>query len=169
MPIVRIENLNGGGSFNRTDRLVDEKYRVDEGDLLFGWSGNRGTSFGPFRWSSDETCLLNQHIFRLEPLMPIDLDWLYWALRAATQEIEDLAHGMIGMVHVTKENLGRVRLPLLPIDKQREVASYLNAEERRTEALARRLEYQISLLHEHRQALITAAVTGELEIPGLAA
>ena len=36
---------------------------------------------------------------------------------------------------------------------------------RTTEALER----QLDLLVEHRQALITAAVTGELEIPGVAA
>ena len=31
------------------------------------------------------------------------------------------------------------------------------------------LREQLGLLAEHRQALITAAVTGELEIPGVAA
>jgi len=31
------------------------------------------------------------------------------------------------------------------------------------------LRRQVILLHEHRQALITAAVTGELAIPGVAA
>jgi hypothetical protein len=31
------------------------------------------------------------------------------------------------------------------------------------------LAQQIALLQEHRQALITAAVTGELDIPGVAA
>jgi len=31
-----------------------------------------------------------------------------------------------------------------------------------------KLERQIALLQEHRQALITAAVTGELDIPGVA-
>ncbi len=29
--------------------------------------------------------------------------------------------------------------------------------------------HQITLLQEHRQALITAAVTGQLDIPGVAA
>jgi type I restriction enzyme S subunit len=37
------------------------------------------------------------------------------------------------------------------------------------ERLASCLENQIALLTEHRQALITAAVTGELNIPGVAA
>lgn len=31
------------------------------------------------------------------------------------------------------------------------------------------LNRQITLLHEHRQALITAAVTGEFAVPGTAA
>ena len=49
-PIIRIENLNKGEDFNYTLRDLPEKYCAEEGDVLFGWSGNRGTSFGPFLW-----------------------------------------------------------------------------------------------------------------------
>lgn len=49
------------------------------------------------------------------------------------------------------------------------IASDLAIERRDDDLLTRRLSDQIALLVEHRQALITAAVTGELEIPGRAA
>lgn len=38
-----------------------------------------------------------------------------------------------------------------------------------SDEICQRLERQIELLMEHRQALITSAVTGELEVPGVAA
>ena len=62
-PIIRIQNLNGSDDFNYFDGEVEPRYLVHDGDLLFGWSGNRGTSFGPFLWRKTEVCALNQHIF----------------------------------------------------------------------------------------------------------
>ena len=40
-PIIRIENLNGSLNFNSFDGEMDARYHVEQGDLLFGWSGNR--------------------------------------------------------------------------------------------------------------------------------
>jgi type I restriction enzyme S subunit len=45
----------------------------------------------------------------------------------------------------------------------------LNDVHTRVDQLVSTIRTQIGLLQEHRQALITAAVTGELEIPGVAA
>lgn len=61
----------------------------------------------------------------------------------------------------------RVRCPSLP--DQQAIADYLDAETVRIDALTERIETQMNLLYERRQALITAAVTGELDIPGKAA
>lgn len=52
---------------------------------------------------------------------------------------------------------------------QRGVARQLDARSRARDATKATLLRQIDLLVEHRQALITAAVSGELEIPGVAA
>jgi type I restriction enzyme S subunit len=62
-----------------------------------------------------------------------------------------------------------VRIPWPPVSRQRELVKDLN--ERRAAILAPSavIQQQILLLAEHRQALITAAVTGELEVPGVAA
>ena len=50
-PIIRIENLNGGKAFNYTDRTdLPDELLIQTGDIVFAWSGNRGTSFGSFRW-----------------------------------------------------------------------------------------------------------------------
>ena len=60
-------------------------------------------------------------------------------------------------------------VPLLPIDQQRLVASSLAHRLTSFQRLDDLLAHQIALLQERRQALITAAVTGELEIPEVAA
>ena len=60
-------------------------------------------------------------------------------------------------------------VPLPPLDEQdaivREVEEVRSVAAKAITALDR----QVSLLMERRQALITAAVTGELDIPGVAA
>jgi len=56
-----------------------------------------------------------------------------------------------------------------PMDVQREYTLAVERERSRVQRLTDRLTRQLNLLQEHRQALITAAVTGELDIPGVAA
>ena len=62
LPIVRIQNLNTPDSrFNYYTGEVRGRHIINEGQLLFSWSGSRGTSFGAHIWS-DGKAVLNQHI-----------------------------------------------------------------------------------------------------------
>jgi type I restriction enzyme, S subunit len=56
-------------------------------------------------------------------------------------------------------------IPCPDVDKQRTIADVLDRVSERFAKLERKLARQIELVHEHRQALITAAVGGQLEIP----
>lgn len=162
IPIIRIENLNNGESFNYFEGTVEERYHVKTGDLLFGWSGNRGTSFGPFLWHGVGLHYLNQHIFRIADFR-CDKKWLYWALKAVTKTIEDQAHGIIGMVHVTKGKLGGIKIPLLPHPEQTQIARFLDHETARIDALIEEQQRLIELLKEKRRAVISHAVTKGLD------
>jgi type I restriction enzyme S subunit len=62
-----------------------------------------------------------------------------------------------------------VRIPVPPLGAQREIAATIasrRAVARKPRAAADR---EAQLLFERRQATITAAVTGQIEIPGVAA
>jgi type I restriction enzyme S subunit len=158
VPIIRIENLNGSDNFNGYEGNVRQRYHVKKGDLLFGWSGNRGTSFGPFLWPREGLHYLNQHIFRLAH-DSCDRAWLYWSLKAVTKTIEDEAHGIIGMVHVTKGKLGAVKIPSLPLPEQRTIADFLDRETGRMDGLVAKKRELIERLKEKRTALISRTVT----------
>ncbi|NHM20599.1 restriction endonuclease subunit S [Tritonibacter mobilis] len=161
-PIIRIENLNGGTDFNHFEGDVEERYHVKQGDILFGWSGNRGTSFGPFIWSRPGHFLLNQHIFNVRGFSG-DQGWFYWCLKAVTEYVEQQAHGIIGMVHVTKGNLGRIRVPLPPLAEQQAIAAFLDRETAKLDGLVEEQRRLIALLKEKRQAVISHAVTRGLD------
>lgn len=62
-----------------------------------------------------------------------------------------------------------LRSPVPPLEEQVQVVEACFAQRASTSAQLSILERQIDLLLEHRQALITAAVTGEIEIPMVAA
>ncbi|MEU0099244.1 restriction endonuclease subunit S [Streptomyces sp. NPDC006267] len=157
-PIIRIENLNGSGSFNHSRLALSEKHHVRAGDLLFSWSGNPGTSFGPFRWEKPGLHFLNQHIFKVS-VQGCEKNWLYWSLQAATYWIErELTSGMIGMVHVTKEDLGNVPIPVPPRDEQRRIADFLDAETARIDALVEARDRQLRLLKELGESRLATEV-----------
>jgi type I restriction enzyme S subunit len=161
-PIVRIQNLNGSDEFNHYQGSVDPRYHVRAGDLLFGWSGNRGTSFGPFKWARDELHYLNQHIFKIESKNQ-HTGWLYWCLKAVTEYVEQQAHGIIGMVHITQGKLGTISAPTPDWDTQEAIAAFLDRETARIDALIEEQQRLIELLKEKRQAVISHAVTKGLD------
>jgi hypothetical protein len=62
-----------------------------------------------------------------------------------------------------------VPVPIPPLAEQRDAIQDLQAHAEALMTLMNRLMLQVRLLAEHRQALITAAVTGDLEVPDVAA
>lgn len=121
IPIIRIQNLNGSSEFNHYSGDTSNRWFVEDGDLLFAWSGNRGTSFGPFVWTRGRG-LLNQHIFRVIPKPGIERAFLYVALLELTKEVEKKAHGSAGLVHITKSALTKLPIWIPSVDTQRQIA-----------------------------------------------
>lgn len=163
-PIIRIENLNGSDQFNYTDRAdLPERLLIQPGDLLFAWSGNRGTSFGSFEWDRAFPAYLNQHIFKLESFS-LHRRFFFYALRAVTKRVEDNAHGIIGLVHVTKPELGAIEVPVPPPAEQEAIADHLDRVLGEINAAAEKLVREIKLVEEYRERLIADAVTGKLDV-----
>jgi type I restriction enzyme S subunit len=58
----------------------------------------------------------------------------------------------------------KIRLPKLSLTEQTEIADYLEAETTRIDKVASKTSASIELLKEYRSALITAAVTGQIDV-----
>ncbi len=67
---------------------------------------------------------------------------------------------------LSRDVLGALRVPQPPIAEQRDVADRLDRETAKIDRLILKAEEFIALAKERRAALITAAVTGQVEIPG---
>ena len=124
LPIVRIQNLNTPDSpFNYYTGSVRDRHVIYQGQLLFSWSGSRGTSFGAHIWNGGKA-VLNQHIFKVgfDKLRATKM-YLFHALNRAVTEVEENLHGGVGLVHITKGNLERIQIPLPPLEVQREIVA----------------------------------------------
>jgi len=158
VPIIRIENLNGGSEFNCFQGEISERFHVRQGDLLFAWSGNVGTSFGPYIWDKDGLFYLNQHIFRLAGYR-MQKKYFFWLLKAVTKYVESQTHGIIGLVHVTRGELGGTKVPETPPHEQSNIEIFLDTKARQIDDLIEKKRKQIELLKEYRASVISEAVT----------
>jgi type I restriction enzyme S subunit len=130
LPIIRIQNLNGEQVFNYYSGEYDNSILIQKGDLLFAWSGSRGTSFGPCIWQGVQG-LLNQHIWKIHITDDACIyDYLRHYLDLLTVEIEDKAHGAGNLVHITKKEIINLSIPLPEKNEQQEICDYLFSADR---------------------------------------
>lgn len=161
VPIIRIQNLNGGATFNYFDGAFDDDIAVQPGDLLFSWSGNRGTSFGSYRWEGPAG-VLNQHIFKVTPALGVDSSFLMHALDYATDRLEGRAHGASGLVHVKKSELTKFEV-MVPdsAEAQSAIAGLLE----RVTSLQRRLLETVTAKRAFKRALMNDLLAGRRRFP----
>lgn len=114
LPIIRIQNLNGSDEFNYYAGSYNKKIEIEKGQLLFAWSGNRGTSFGPYIWNGEKG-VLNYHTWKVVvDEFAIDKYYFLHALKKLTKYIEEQAHGASALVHVQKWEMEKFSFPLPP-------------------------------------------------------
>lgn len=162
LPIIRIQNLkNPNAEFNYYQGEYSKEIKIEDGDLLFSWSGTVGTSFGPHFWHGP-IAVLNQHIFKLNKLVDIDEVYAYFALKLITSEIEKRTHGAGGLVHVTKPTLQKFEIPLPPLEDQIKIARYLEEAQAQSQRLRERYRKKLEMLQELRQSILKQAFEGRL-------
>lgn len=93
----------------------------------------------------------------------IDLDYLRFSFGAALPALEQTS------TQSTQANLNIDRIAALkavfpPIEEQKEIVELLDSESIRIEDLIDEVKVSIELLKEHRTALISAAVTGKIDV-----
>ena len=156
LPIIRIQNLNGSSDFNYYQGHYDPKIEVENGQLLFAWSGSRGTSFGPHVWGG-ELGLLNYHTWKVVTKVGrVDPGFFYLALRELTRSIEDKAHGASALVHTQKWEMEGYEFPHPPSkDEQKAIAVVLADGDQELNFLEQRLEKAKALKQGMMQELLT--------------
>ena len=151
--------------FSEADR---RRCELRSGDVLICEGGEVGRAAV---WANDVSdCYFQKAVHRARPRSGANSRFLMYSLRAAAKMNVFAVQGNLStIVHLTGEQLAVHRFPWPPGDEQTEIVERLDSLAEVVRTICQKLTSQIDLLREHRQALITAAVTGELDIPGVAA
>ena len=73
--------------------------------------------------------------------------------------------GKLGtQLNLNTDTIGNIRVPIPPPRELDEIVEFIDAEVEKANALVARVQTAVALLLERRQALISAAVTGKLEV-----
>ena len=146
---------------------VDPRLLLRTGDLLFNRTNSlvKVGKLGIVRHLPQPTTFAS-YLVRLRVTADVVPQYLNYMLN--TDELLGLARSMalpsIGQANLNPSRYSELRIALPSIEEQRLIVTELDDERDRVEALATRLDHQVALLQERRQALITAAVTGELDL-----
>ncbi|MAT06904.1 MAG: hypothetical protein CL424_17865 [Acidimicrobiaceae bacterium] len=159
-PVIKIKEMNQGvrPDTPRADPAdIKEKYWLATGDLLFSWSANLVV----LRWAGGEA-LLNQHLFKVEPLKEVPMVFLQHALHSAIPQFWARAQGTT-MKHIKRSALTEVQT-ILPNQA-------LMAEFETVAGPIVRLSMDViaqnSVLAEMRDRLLPKLVTGEIDVSEL--
>jgi len=90
-------------------------------------------------------------------------EYLLYVFRSMDQEFDRLTQGSTHQT-IYMPDIQSFKTPLPPIAEQREIVEHIQTETDRIWKLIDKVEETIDLLEEKRQALITAAVTGQIDI-----
>lgn len=163
LPIIRIQNLNGSDDFNFYQGSYDKKLEVENGQLLFAWSGSRGTSFGPHVWSGPRG-LLNYHTWKVQiQESEIAKGFFLYALKQLTSFIEGRAHGASALVHTQKWEMEGFEFPLPPTKAEQDAIAEALSD---ADALIESLEQLFAKKRHLKQAAMQELLTGKKRLPG---
>lgn len=129
--------------------------------LLMALAGQGKTKGMVAQLMFEATC--NQSMAAIIPTSMLTSRYLYWWLTSNYQNIRNLSGGdnRDGLNLVL---LGNIRCPIPNQHEQQAIAAYLDEQTGKIDALIAKLEQAITTLQEYRTALITAAVTGKIDV-----
>jgi len=157
LPAIKIAQLRAGNT-NRADRVsadLDADYIVQDGDILFSWSG----SLECVLWAGGPGAL-NQHLFKVTSA--VYPRWLcYLGILLHIDAFRHIAAGKATtMGHIQRRHLSDAKLPVPPENLLNTMSSFL---EPLVENIWRR-DVQSRTLAGLRDALLPMLISGEVRV-----
>ncbi|MFJ8445694.1 restriction endonuclease subunit S [[Kitasatospora] papulosa] len=112
-----------------------------------------------------EDCLTSADMYAMSSRRNDDHRYLmYFMLAHPFHAFVTLASLRVKMPKINRDELGEAPLLRPPLDEQRRIAAYLDEQTAKIDTLIAEAEGFIDLARERRSALITAAVTGQIDV-----
>lgn len=164
LPIVKIAELKNGitESTQYCNVKKDEKYYIDDRDILFSWSGNPDTSIDTFIWSIGRA-ILNQHTFHVVSKYDAPA-FTFFLLKYLKPQFTHIASNKqtTGLGHVTVADLKR-----LQFSANASVIAEFNALVMPMFDLIYLKYKEIQKLSDFRDTLLPRLMSGELDVSNI--
>jgi len=163
LPIIRIQNLNDpDAGFNYCNFEIDDRFVVENGQLLFAWSGTPGTSFGAHIWNRDKA-VLNQHIFKVViGENNINKRFLMHVLNHNVAEFIAKAHGTAGLAHITKGKFDESVITLPSLSEQHRIVEEVERRFSVADQIEKTVDHSLKQAERLRHGILKRAFEGKL-------
>lgn len=146
-----------------------QRYRLKPGDVLINEGGAGMGRTAIWREEVDE-CYFQKSVLRLRPRGDSQPRWIVECMRVAVAQKLFLVEGNIATIpHLPAETLRVHRFPFPPRIVQDRQLEWLEQGRGELGRARDAIHRQLELLFERRQALVTAAVSGQITVPKEAA
>lgn len=169
--LKRIADLKSGESITAEDINEDGEFPVFGGNGLRGFTtrythdgayaliGRQGALCGNINYATGKFWA-SEHAVVATPKVAVETQWLGELMRAMNLNQYSVSAAQPGL---SVEIVGNLRIPVPPAPEQSTIATFLDRETTKIDALVAEQEKLIALLQEKRQAVISHAVTKGLD------
>ncbi len=148
-----------------TEEGTEHSVLFPKGTLIYS---NSGATLGVPKILQIDACANDGVVAFLNLNASVDPLFLYYFLASITGPIREKVRQGSGQPNLNTDIVKDLRLGVPPRNEQFRIAQYLERVSEQFRVLATHSEDAIELLHERRTALISAAVTGQIDVRGWA-
>ncbi|MGV8843926.1 MAG: restriction endonuclease subunit S [Pseudomonas sp.] len=170
IPLVNPAHMSAGKIVPDSKVSVDQatwsrlsRHQLFEGDLIFARRGELGRCAVVTKIEEGWLCGTGSLKAKLNERLIPEYSYLLITSEGVVSELSLESKGST-MDNLNTETLGRVRLPVPPVDEQKEILAYVKSVSGKYGLLIDRASFAIQLIQERRTALISAAVTGKIDV-----
>jgi type I restriction enzyme S subunit len=175
VPYLRVANVQDG--FLDLEKVASieipecdlDRYLLRAGDVLMNEGGDYDKLGRGHIWRGEiASCIHQNHVFAVRP-RAVTSEWLNEITGSAYAQFYFMTRSKqsTNLASISSTNLMELPVVLPPDPEQRDILALIALERTKFDALAAEAQSAINLLQERRTALISAAVTGKIDVRGL--
>lgn len=175
VPFLRVANVQDG--YLDLDDVATiqvaknelERYSLRPGDVLMNEGGDFDKLGRGHIWHGEiEPCIHQNHVFAVRP-DGIESEWLDLLTSAESGRFYFMSRSKqsTNLASISSTNICEFPVVCPPFAERQAIVAYIKTETARLDALTAEARRAIDLLKERRAALISAAVTGRIDVRGL--
>ncbi|NBY58601.1 MAG: hypothetical protein EBQ52_00215 [Synechococcaceae bacterium LLD_019] len=174
-PFLRVANVQDGYLDLEDVHVITvpasavERYLLRKGDVLMNEGGDFDKLGRGCLWNGEiDECIHQNHVFAVRP-HSVTGDWLntYTTSKPANSYFISRSKQSTNLASISSSNLMGLVVPVPPVSEATEILRRLGLKLKEFDGLRKASAKATSLLQERRSALISAAVTGQIDVRGL--